>query len=646
MSQLEFKRVHQLQSATSGELVNQTFVEVDVFDPVAGVFKSRKTALPSGGAGEAASVTLGEFELTNSTTPTAGKISFGSYADITWSGASTIQMMYLSWVSANLISHSVELFSERGTFYLERLSTGDKEVLPVFSRNGVGGGSDYTALGLQPAINGSNQWNTLVADEIIRVTFIPNSRSLPQRVATISTPSNLDDALAGFRQGDVIATSTNRLYICTNQSAFAAVWEDYPDGGSVPSNVVLDDGSTPFLAPQQGLPAVNSDELVTLGQLQASVECTDWEENPIIPANYTLRGAAYGNGIWLMIGSTSALLGQFLRSTDNYETLTVFTPSTPPGTFSDYDITFNNGTWILGSSSGARISRSTDNGDTWTDVFTGAAAVRRVKYANGRWIAVGASTITTLVSDDDGLTWNEPAVPLPAGGQWWGVAYGNGVWVAVGINNPPVAKSTDNGDTWTTVSGIPLNQWYDIEFANGVFIAVAQAGNALRIIRSVDLGDTWTTPTVPSPLIQLFGIAYGNNKWVACGDPGTSRVKESYDNGVTWVNSVPQLFTGNMRFLTFANGWFIAAHTGSIITRQGCVSAPSAIPPTWIDYISQWDIEPILEATITGGNVYAYTWRGVTRYRFVPSTYAPSLDAVYGDFDGVDLTDLITRRNS
>lgn len=54
---------------------------------------------------------------------------------------------------------------------------------------------------------------------------------------------------------------------------------------------------------------------------------------------------------------------------------------------------------------------------------------------------------------------------------------------------------------------------------------------------------------------------------------------------------------------------------------------------TWISYASQWDSEPVLNKSIAGGDVYNYVYNGVTRYRFVPSTYDPTQDCFYTTFN-------------
>jgi hypothetical protein len=62
-----------------------------------------------------------------------------------------------------------------------------------------------------------------------------------------------------------------------------------------------------------------------------------------------------------------------------------------------------------------------------------------------------------------------------------------------------------------------------------------------------------------------------------------------------------------------------------------------SIKRTWTDYATRWDAEPALTGTAStpaAGDVYAYILGGVTRYRLVPTSYAPAGDVFYGDFTG------------
>jgi len=65
---------------------------------------------------------------------------------------------------------------------------------------------------------------------------------------------------------------------------------------------------------------------------------------------------------------------------------------------------------------------------------------------------------------------------------------------------------------------------------------------------------------------------------------------------------------------------------------------------TWSFLATTWSVEPTLNMSISGGDVYDYTLDGTTRYRFVPTIYDATEDAFYTTFGGGLLTDLIVSR--
>lgn len=70
-----------------------------------------------------------------------------------------------------------------------------------------------------------------------------------------------------------------------------------------------------------------------------------------------------------------------------------------------------------------------------------------------------------------------------------------------------------------------------------------------------------------------------------------------------------------------------------------------ATPTTWIGLVTQFDAIPSFNATITGGDVYTYTYQSITLYRFVPTPYTFADDAFYRVFDGVNVSNQVTARS-
>lgn len=65
--------------------------------------------------------------------------------------------------------------------------------------------------------------------------------------------------------------------------------------------------------------------------------------------------------------------------------------------------------------------------------------------------------------------------------------------------------------------------------------------------------------------------------------------------------------------------------------------------PTWIDLATGWNVEPVFNTALAGGDVYTYTYDGpATYYRYIATD--GSIDAFYDNFDGVNLTDLVKEK--
>lgn len=66
----------------------------------------------------------------------------------------------------------------------------------------------------------------------------------------------------------------------------------------------------------------------------------------------------------------------------------------------------------------------------------------------------------------------------------------------------------------------------------------------------------------------------------------------------------------------------------------------------WSDLVASWTTEPILNAAITGGEVYTYVYGATTYYRFVPTPYTSAQDQFFSGFDGTNLTGLVATRGA
>lgn len=149
------------------------------------------------------------------------------------------------------------------------------------------------------------------------------------------------------------------------------------------------------------------------------------------------------------------------------------------------------------------LYRSTDNGDTWTEVLNvtpDGGGFQTVAHGNSRWIVarlLGAPGEDAYYSDDDGVTWTAMDVRSASGWTTDGemiraIIFGGGVWVALGGR---IWTSENNGDTWgkaDDLAGDGGNYW---RIRHGTYISEADEFIAPSYER---------TPTTENPT-HMFG---------------------------------------------------------------------------------------------------------------------------------------------
>ncbi len=139
---------------------------------------------------------------------------------------------------------------------------------------------------------------------------------------------------------------------------------------------------------------------------------------------------------------------------------------------------------------------------------------------------------------------------VPASSAWASVTFGAGKFVAVGSNtagNSGQAMYSSDGINWTLATGVPNHSWSSVVYGNGKFVAMGWMG---WIMYSSD-GITWTASSASFSGNTLYGLAYGNGKYI------TSYTSGYYysSDGISWT----QLNLGSTRNrITFGNGQFLA----------------------------------------------------------------------------------------
>jgi hypothetical protein len=194
-----------------------------------------------------------------------------------------------------------------------------------------------------------------------------------------------------------------------------------------------------------------------------------------------------------------------------------------------------NGTWIAGSKYD-NVFRSTDGGDTWTEITDVASGAGRMLCmatdGEGTWLAGGNGT-SVLKSTDDGLNWYVSGTSV---GAVNGLEYNNGVWflasnTTTSYRATSIADNTST-DTWTAVTGISEALWPICHISGDTWMTANKQDTPSGPYLSTDNCASWSAVTSPSPG-QIMGLA-SDGTTVVCGGKD-SKIHTSTDNGSTWT---------------------------------------------------------------------------------------------------------------
>ena len=270
----------------------------------------------------------------------------------------------------------------------------------------------------------------------------------------------------------------------------------------------------------------------------------------------TTNGMAYGNGLWVAVGTG----GKIATSTDGV----TWTPRTSGTTQYLQEVAYGNGLWVVVGGAGTLLT-STD-GVTWTSRTSGfgSTTIQDVAYGNGLWVAVGLSG--TLTTSPDGITWTSRTSGFGSTTINC-VAYGNGLWIAGGQSGK-VSTSTD-GVTWTSSTAPLVVSIYRLNYADGKFLC----GHASGIFMTKD-GHSWQHVAMFGAVNMDTNIVYCDGMWLFA--LGTS-IYASLDI-INWY----AVGFADVRQLWYANNMLLGALTAN--TWKAVKPSTTFQVPNYIGY--------------------------------------------------------------
>ena len=263
--------------------------------------------------------------------------------------------------------------------------------------------------------------------------------------------------------------------------------------------------------------------------------------------------------------------------------------------------------WVTGESltddGPARVFRTTDRGETWTDVsptateglsFRDVEVHGRVAHA----LAIGPGEASRIYrSTDGGASWTEAFRNDDPDAFYDCMAFYPGGRKGLAVSDPVDGKlrilsTSDRGQTWTVLSNAgmpPSDKEYGFAASGDCLVTAGKAaflitgGAKSRVLRSDDRGLTWAAVEsgIPSgPAAGGFAGAFASpRRGIAVGgDFGEKPVNEknvAYTrDGRTWTGGITLTHVGED--VTYVRGWKVAVATGDYrgsvgtsLTRDG-----------------------------------------------------------------------------
>ena len=364
-----------------------------------------------------------------------------------------------------------------------------------------------------------------------------------------------------FKADTLVATATEQVFSITNVRDF--------DAGAY--SVVI----TNTLGSVTSAPAVLT-VLDPLGQWHS--------RNPVPPGNNFLRNIAYGSGMFVAVGWYGTILtsldglrwtprgfdanpyfygvaygsGKFVAvgadvpsnkciwtSTDGFN----WSPSATLGNLWNSQVAFLNGLFVAVGD--GKLLTSSD-GTNWD--LQPLAGISDVAFGNGVFVAAGGATFTS----SDGSTWISRTPGAP--NNPYGLIFGKGLFVAVGGRT--IYTSADGVNWIQRLSLSSGSSLFDVTFDGNAFVAVGSFGTGQTAIYTSQNGTNWTSRS-SGTMARLYGVTYGNERFIAVGDT----ILKSND-GISWTNctvaTIEDLHQG-----TIGNGSLVVVgNNGTILTSS------------------------------------------------------------------------------
>lgn len=246
-------------------------------------------------------------------------------------------------------------------------------------------------------------------------------------------------------------------------------------------------------------------------QLAISVDGLTWEKVTVSATSYMIHDIAFGNGVFLAVGSNGASTPVAFRSVD---------------------------------------------GRSWTQVTAPPAIMANLKFGNGVFVGVPESG-TLTASSVDGTTWTSGTIPSAVHNM---LEFGGGYFMSVTWNGATAYRSA-NGTTWTSITLPYAGGWVAMVYASATWAILDGSADKMIISRAAT-GTSWQTILLPAEVSPWYGLAFGDGKFIIVGP---SKFAAISTDAVIWQKfPLPASNLAEWEYVTYINSvGFLSLRTSS-----------------------------------------------------------------------------------
>lgn len=279
-----------------------------------------------------------------------------------------------------------------------------------------------------------------------------------------------------------------------------------------------------------------------------------------------------------------------------------------------------------------QISRTTDGGNSWVDIFQTAEYVRSIEFFDASTGFAGTLDSGLYVTRDSGRTWLNIAgniSPRPEGICGLSIPNDSTIYGCGFFNEPAfIIKSTDRGLSWTYIDmSAYAKALVEVHFIDADTGFVAGRANPFSdggvILKTTDGGITWTPVMKTMDAFDyVWKIQSPDGKHFFGGVssvPATGQTSfvKSTDAGQTWSKFSVDTAWSDIQMIGFTdslNGWtggqldLFETHDGGVSWNKNNSLIPSG------GYYNRFLIKDDSTAFITGLRIYMYDKNNISTF--------------------------------